>query len=65
MVVIDDRIADARDSQISLMNKLTVVYEDSAIKTTPDFEVNIPSVWKVVKKWAVIGSHQVEQSNFG
>ena len=49
MAAIDDGFADARASQISLMNKFTVVYEDSAIKNTPDFEINIPSVWKVAK----------------
>ena len=65
MVAIDDEFADTRASQISLMNQFTVVYEDSAIKNMPDFEINIPSVWKVAKKWAAIGSHQAEQSDFG
>jgi len=65
MAAIDDGFADASASQISLMNKFTVVYEDLAIKNTPDFEINIPSVWKVAKKWAATGSHQAEQSNFG
>lgn len=65
MTAIDDGIADARASQISLVHKLTVVYEDSAINNTPDFEINIPAVWKIAKKWAAIGSHQAEQSNFG
>ena len=36
MLPIDDGFADAKASQISLMNNFTVVYEDSAIKNTPD-----------------------------
>ena len=32
MAAIDDGFADASASQISLMNKFTVVYEDLAIK---------------------------------
>ena len=50
MVTIDDGLADARASQISLMNKFTAVYKDSAIKNTPDFEINISSFWKGEKK---------------
>ncbi len=65
MIAIDDGFADAKASQISLMNKFTVVYEDSAIKNTPDFKFNISSFWKRVKKWTVTGSSQAKQSIYG
>ena len=61
MIAIDDGFADARASQISLINKFTVVYQDSAIKNTPDFGINFPSVWKEVKCWVSAGSSRKKQ----
>ena len=65
MIAIDDGFADAKASQISLMNKFTVVYENSAIKNTPDFKFNLSSFWKRVKKWTATGSSQAKHSIYG
>ena len=61
MVTIDDGFADAKASQISLMNKFTAVYEDSALKNMPDFEINIPSFWTGVKNWIATGINRAKQ----
>ena len=65
MVTIDDGLADARASQISLMNKFTAVYKDSAIKNTPDFEINISSFWKEAKKWIATRINRTKQPIYG
>ena len=65
MVAIDDGFADAKASQMSLMNKFSVVYQDSAIKNTPNFKFNISSFWKRVKEWIATGSSQAKQSIYG
>lgn len=61
MVAIDDGFADARASQISLMNKFTVVYENSAIKNLPDFGISFPFIWNGVKKWITNGDKQEKE----
>ena len=61
MIAIDDGFTDARVSQISLINKFTVVYKDSAIKNTPDFGINFSSVWKEVKCLISAGSSREKQ----
>ena len=50
MIAIDDGFADARASQKALVNKFAVVYEYSALKNFPDFEINFPLVWNGVRK---------------
>ena len=62
MIAVDDGFADATASQKTLMNKFTIVYEDSAAKNLPDFEINFPPVWNGVKKRITNGNSRVEGS---